>query len=126
MAKSRVAGRGFTVFHEGRYQSFLPGERVPGDIVDRIKNPKIWEARGEVQEDTGAVSEEEASENSDEEMEEVGGGAGGDDPADELDDTLDSLTVKQLIELCDETGVDRTGLTKKAELVKAIKDHGAL
>lgn len=133
MSASRIAGRSFNIMYGGRPHSFQAGERVPGEIVELVKNPKVWEARGEIIEDTGSVTDvalPEAPEAEDEEIEtfeKSDEGVGNDaEPVANLEATLDSLTVKQLLQLAEEMGVDKTGLTKKADLKAAIKAHGAL
>jgi hypothetical protein len=132
MAKGRVAGRSFNTTDEiGRPVVFQAGDVVPAEIANRDNlNPKIWELHDNVETVSDHVevtkSDEqigaEAQEAADEEMEEFV--AGKEQAANGPD--LDGLTVKQLIQIADESGVDRTGISKKDELIEAIRGHGTL
>ena len=104
MAESRVAGRGVSVTDDrGVRHSFLPGDRVPGDLVELITNPKVWTAKGQ------AVVEEDLEEESF-----------------EPDDNIGELTKAQLLNIAEDRDIKIPSKANKSEIIEILRGHGAL
>lgn len=105
MAESKVCARGFDIFADGATHTFSPGDKVPGYIVEQVKNPKVWLPRGVTQEEMDELSRAQEEENFEE------------------DDGLDDMTVAELKEFAETSDVDLGHATRRADILKAIRDH---
>lgn len=106
--------RSVTVWNDetGRNETLMPGDPLPDWAKDKVTNPKVFVPQGyTVQEWEDYLATEEDLGETEEE------------PPDP--DDLDAHTVPQLRELAEAEKVDLTGISRKAEIIKAIEDKRA-